>query len=93
MIIVFLGILDILSALFCLFNFNTSISMFFASILLLKGLYTLVMTANLFDIMGLIDIIAGVAYFLTLIGIPLGLFLNIVFILVFLKGLSSFIKL
>ncbi|MDD4353819.1 MAG: hypothetical protein PHN56_05170 [Candidatus Nanoarchaeia archaeon] len=93
MIIFILGIFDILAAIFCIFNFNVNISMIFASILIFKGLYTLIMTANIFDILGLIDVIASAVFFINLIGIPMGFFLNFAFIMVFLKGASSFIKL
>ncbi|MFA5333699.1 MAG: hypothetical protein WC376_04350 [Candidatus Nanoarchaeia archaeon] len=93
MIVVILGLIDILAAIFCIFNFNMNLSLIFASILLLKGLYSLIMAANLFDPLGLIDVVASAAFFITLIGIPLGLFLNFAFIIVLLKGLSSFVKL
>jgi uncharacterized membrane protein len=93
MIIIILGLIDILAAIFCIFNLNASLSIVFASILMLKGLYTLAMNANVFDILGLIDIVASAAFFITLSGVALGFFLNFAFILVLLKGLASFIRL
>jgi hypothetical protein len=51
------------------------------------------MAGNILDPLGLIDVIASSAFFLTLMGFSLGFFLNFIFIIVLLKGLSSFIKL
>jgi len=91
--IMLLGIFDILAAIFCIFQFNATLSLFFASALMLKGVYTIIMTANLFDPLGLIDVVAGGAFFLGMMGLSTGFFLNFIFIIILLKGVSSFIRL
>lgn len=88
-----LGLIDIFAAIFCIFLFNINAAMILAGLLLLKGLYTLVMTGNFFDILGVIDIVSASLFFLTLSGINFGIILNLLFIIVLLKGLSSFVKL
>lgn len=93
MIVIILGLIDILAAIFCIFTFNINLSLIFASLLLLKGLYSLLMAANIFDPLGLIDVVASAAFFINLMGMPLGMFINFAFIVVLLKGLSSFVRL
>jgi hypothetical protein len=84
-----LGAIDILSAIFCLLYPLPAIASFFASLLIIKGIYSLAMAGNLLDPLGLIDILAGAAYFLNWNGY----IYSIIFIILGLKGLSSFAKL
>ncbi len=84
-----LGLIDILSAIFCLIYPYPAAATFFASLLILKGIYSLAMSGNPLDPLGLIDLLAGTAYFLNWTG----WIYSIIFILVGLKGLSSFAKL
>ncbi|MDD2678321.1 MAG: hypothetical protein PHT91_00050 [Candidatus Nanoarchaeia archaeon] len=91
MIVQALGLIDILAGIFCLFHIFPPMPIIFASILMLKGLYSIIISANIFSPFGLIDLIASSAFFLSISGFQTGIFLNIMLFLVLLKGASSMI--
>lgn len=96
MLIKLLGIFDIIVSLICMLSLNFStfnLPLFFVFLLLFKGVYTFLMTMNLFDFFGLIDLLSAIIYLIALNVPSLQFFSRILLILLLLKGVSSFIKL
>ena len=88
MIFEILCILDIFSALSFSVIPGSNVAFNFVICLIIKYVYTVLLTGNPFDIIGLIDVGSVIVFFLGLNGSIFGL----LYMLLFLKGLSFLIN-
>jgi hypothetical protein len=96
MIFYLLSLLDIATGILCLISLNFSannIAIIFSMISLLKGLYTLAVTSNIFDIFGLVDILPPILFIISTLTGQFIVVSNIALALLVLKGISGFVKL